>query len=112
MPVNFPTSPGVGTTFTSTRTWVWNGSTWNAGTVPAGLVTTDETQTLINKTINGANNTITLAAGSIGTSSFADGSVTNAKLANSSITINGTAVSLGGSTTIDTGFSPFLLMGA
>ena len=45
--------------------------------------------------------------------SIPDGSVTNAKLQNSSITINGSSVSLGGSVSI-TGesFHPFMLMGA
>ncbi len=48
-----------------------------------------------------------------GSSGIADGSVTNAKLQNSSITINGSAVSLGGSVNV-TGesFHPFLLIGA
>lgn len=41
------------------------------------------------------------------------GTVTNAMLANSSITVNGTAVSLGGSVTVQgESFHPFLLMGA
>lgn len=40
-------------------------------------------------------------AGEVGTSNLANSSVTNEKLANSAITINGSAVSLGGSVTID-----------
>ena len=41
------------------------------------------------------------------------GSIANNKLANSSITINGSSVSLGGSVTISgESFSPFMLMGA
>lgn len=49
-------------------------------------VDTDTAQTLTNKTISGANNTLT--------------NIGNSSLTNSSITINGTAVSLGGSTTV------------
>lgn len=51
--------------------------------------------------------------GVVGTTMLADGAVTNAKLANSSITINGEAVSLGGTATV-TGetFTPFFLIGA
>lgn len=44
-----------------------------------------------------------IASDAVTTAKIADGNVTNAKLANSSITINGSAVSLGGSTTINTG---------
>ena len=44
---------------------------------------------------------ISPTAGSVQTLSINDGAVTNAKLANSSITLNGSAVSLGGSATID-----------
>ena len=110
MPIEFPSSPITGTTFTTTSTWTWNGSTWNAAAVPAGLVTTVDTQTLVNKTISGTANTITLAAASVGTAALADGSVTTAKIADgavsaaklssSTITINGSPVSLGGSVTI------------
>jgi hypothetical protein len=39
--------------------------------------------------------------GTVTTNKIVDANVTNAKLANSSITINGSAVSLGGSVTID-----------
>jgi len=60
-------------------------------------------QTLTNKTISGLNNTIT----NLQASSFADSSITNAKLANSSITINGTPVSLGGTATISGGAKTF-----
>ena len=55
------------------------------------------------KTISGADNTIT----GITASSFTDGAITNAKLANSSITINGTAVALGGTATISGGAKTF-----
>lgn len=60
-------------------------------------------QTLTNKTISGSSNTIT----NLQASSFADSSITNAKLANPSITINGTAVALGTSTTISGGAKTF-----
>ena len=61
-----------------------------------GRATTD---TLTNKTISGASNTLT--------------NIGNASLTNSSITLNGTPVSLGGSATIDAGTDPVLvLMGA
>ncbi len=69
---------------------VWDGSAWQeVGTaIPNGL-TTDGTQTLTNKTISGAANTLT--------------NIGNASLTNSAITVNGSAVSLGGSVTIVTG---------
>jgi hypothetical protein len=55
----------------------------------------------------------TIASNAVTTAKILDGNVTNAKLANSSITINGTAVSLGGTVTISgESFSPFMLMGA
>ena len=44
--------------------------------------------------------------GTINIARIADASITNAKLANSSITINGNSVSLGGSTTIQVGTFP------
>ena len=66
-------SPRSGTTVTL-------GDSGDTITVPTGA------------TLDTSNSTVTLP----------DGSVTNAKLANSSITINGSSVSLGGSTTIET----------
>ena len=59
------------------------GESGDTVTVPAGV------------TLDTTNSTVTLP----------DGSVTNAKLQNSSISINGSSVSLGGSTTIETGTS-------
>jgi len=55
-------------------------------TLPSTVVTTTGSQTLTNKTIDA--------------SQLVDASVSNAKLANSSITLNGNAVSLGGSATV------------
>ncbi len=69
---------------------VWDGTTWQSvGTALPNALTTDGTQTLTNKTISGANNTLT--------------NIPNNALTNSSITVNGSAVSLGGSVTIVTG---------
>jgi hypothetical protein len=61
-------------------------------------------------TLGDSGDTFTVPAGatfdaSSGTLTLPDGSVANAKLENSSITINGSSVSLGGSTTIATGTS-------
>jgi len=90
-----------------------SGATFDASnattTLPSTVVTTDGTQTLTNKTINGSqlvNSSVTNAklAGSITNDKLA-GSIANNKLENSSITINGTAVTLGGSTTIPTGLT-------
>lgn len=69
---------------------VWDGTTWQSvGTALPNALTTDGTQTLTNKTISGANNTLT--------------NIPNNALTNSSITVNGSAVSLGGSVSIVTG---------
>jgi hypothetical protein len=78
------------------------GSTSGSATLAIDTATTvDKTtaQTLTNKTISGSSNTIS--------------NIGNASLTNSAITINGTAVSLGGSVAV-TGesFHPFLLMGS
>jgi len=69
---------------------VWDGSAWQdvAVALPNAL-TIDGTQTLTNKTISGANNTLS--------------NIPNSALTNSEITINGSATSLGGSVTIVTG---------
>ena len=69
---------------------VWDGTTWQSvGTALPNALTTDGTQTLTNKTISGTSNTLT--------------NIPNNALTNSSITVNGSAVSLGGSVTIVTG---------
>lgn len=69
---------------------VWDGTQWQVvGTALPDALTVDGIQTITNKTISGATNTLT--------------NIPNNALSNSSITINGSAVSLGGSTTIVTG---------
>jgi len=69
---------------------VWDGTTWQSvGNALPNALTIDGTQILTNKTISGSNNTIS--------------NIANASLINSSITINGSPVSLGGSITIATG---------
>ena len=103
---------------------VWDGSAWQeVGTALPNALSTDGTQTLTNKTINLTSNTLTGTTAQFNTAlsdanfttlagsetltnktiSGADNTLTNianASLTNSSITINGSAVSLGGSTTI------------
>ena len=59
---------------------------FNTALTDANFATAAGSETLTNKTISGADNTLT--------------NIANASLTNSSITINGSAVSLGGSTTI------------
>ena len=68
---------------------VWSGTEWVAVGVQAGIISDASVQTLTNKTISGGANTLT--------------NISNASLTNSSITVNGSAVSLGGSVTIVTG---------
>jgi VCBS repeat-containing protein len=69
---------------------VWDGTAWQSvGAALPNTLSVDGTQTLTNKTISGASNTLT--------------NIPNNALSNSSITVNGSAVSLGGSVTIVTG---------
>jgi hypothetical protein len=115
---------------------VWDGTEWQtvAAAIPDAL-SVDGIQTLTNKTISLANNTITgsisqfnsalsgadfaTIAGSetltnktISGSSNTISNIGNSALTNSAITINGSSVSLGGSVTIvGETFNPFLLMG-
>lgn len=84
---------------TDTRKFkVGDGSTAWSSLSYAGM-SPSSTDTLTNKTISGSSNTLS--------------NIGNGSLTNSSITINGSSVSLGGSVTI-TGesFHPFLLMGS
>lgn len=58
MALNFPASPTVGQSYTSGgKTWIWDGTVWNSQA--ALFVTPTSTDTLTNKTINLANNTVT-----------------------------------------------------
>jgi len=77
---------------------VGDGSTAWTSLGYAGM-TASSTDTLTNKTISGSSNTLS--------------NIGNGSLTNSSITINGSPVSLGGTVTV-TGesFHPFLLMGS
>ena len=74
-------------------TFVYDGSTWEVytqvganGGDQSGLVTGSSTTTFTNKSISGSTNTLS--------------NIANASLTNSSITVNGTSVSLGGSVTV------------
>ena len=60
-------------------------------TLPSTFVTTTDSQALTNKTISGSSNTLS--------------NIGNSSLTNSSVTINGTSISLGGSGTIVAGTS-------
>jgi hypothetical protein len=87
---------GSGVTSIATGTGLTGGPITSTGTISidSTVVTLTDTQTLTNKTISGANNTLS--------------NIANASLTNSAITINGTSVSLGGSTTV-TAAAPFAL---
>jgi VCBS repeat-containing protein len=106
---------------------VWDGTQWQSvSTAIPNALTIDGNQTLTNKTISLANNTITgnisefnsalsgndfatLAGSETLTNKTISGTnntlsnIGNSSLTNSSITINGSAVSLGGSVSIPTG---------
>jgi len=79
----------TGVTSVATGVGLLGGPITTAGTIDIDttvVATLTGTQTLTNKTISGANNTLT--------------NIANASLTNSAITINGSPVSLGGSTTV------------
>ena len=115
---------------------VWDGSAWQPVSVALpDALSVDGIQTITNKTISLANNTITgtitqfnsalsgadfatlagsetLTNKSISGSSNTFSNIGNSALTNSAITINGNSVSLGGSVNIvGETFNPFLLMG-
>ena len=73
----------IGTGLTGTS---YNGSTAVTVAIDSTVATLSGSQTLTNKTISGANNTLS--------------NIGNGSLTNSSVTINGNLVSLGGSTTV------------
>ena len=82
---------GSGVTSVATGTGLLGGPITSTGTISIDntvVATLTDAQTLTNKTISGANNTLT--------------NIGNASLTNSSITINGTAVSLGSSINVGT----------
>ena len=73
----------IGTGLTGTS---YNGSSAVTVAIDSTVVTTSGTQTLTGKTISGASNTLT--------------NIGNSSLTNSSVTVNGTAISLGASGTV------------
>ena len=75
----------------------YNGTSAVTIAIDSTVATLTGTQTLTNKTIAAASNTI---SGLTNANLSGSAGITNANLANSSVTINGTAVSLGGSATV------------
>lgn len=99
VPNNDITLPGVNiaNTWAAAQTF---SSTLNGNTLPTAsdtIALLAATQTLSNKTISGSSNTLT--------------NIGNASLANSSVTINGSTVSLGGSITVTATASQALTIG-
>lgn len=91
---------GTGVTSILTGTGLLGGPITSTGTISIDtsvVATLNGSQTLINKTINGPDNNLT--------------NIANASLANSSITINGSSVSLGGSVTVTATASQALTIG-
>lgn len=85
--LNFVGSGGINVTVSADDTVTISGS----GGGGSDLVTTDGTQTLTNKTINGPDNTLT--------------NIANASLANSDITIGSTSINLGATSTTISGLT-------
>ena len=89
-----PNALTIGTGLTGTS---YNGSTAVTIAIDSTVVTLTGTQTLTNKTISGASNTLS--------------NIANASLTNSAITINGSSVSLGASVTVTATASNALTIG-
>lgn len=92
-------STGGGVTSVATGTGLTGGPITSTGTISidSTVATLTGTQTFTNKSISGASNTFT--------------NIPNSGLTNSSITINGNAVSLGGSTTVTASTTSTLTIG-
>lgn len=91
---------GTGVTSVATGTGLTGGPITSTGTISIDntvVATLTDTQTLTNKTISGASNTLS--------------NIGNSSLTNSSITINGSLVSLGGSITVTATASNALTIG-